>query len=121
MWLLNQPARNFQPNAHLGLREPTEACRKKRYKQSFYNVERLRRGKIPYGYSRWPNGLEADRVLLPLPLVANSFDVNTRLDVPKAAHLVTSQQGPLRKSASWLTQGSDIVPFYDHYHLGLVV
>ena len=69
----------------------------------------------------WLKGLEADKVLHPLPLVANSFDVNTRLDVPRAARLVTSQQGPLRKSASWLTQCSDIVPYYDHYHLGLVV
>ena len=64
---------------------PTNACKKRKFKQSFYNYERLKRGLIPYGYDRWPDGTEASEVVLPVPLAPTSEDINTRIKVPIGA------------------------------------
>ena len=105
---------------------PTNACKKPKLKQAFYNYERLKRGQIPYGYDRWPDGTEASKVVKPIPLAPTSDDINSRLDVPKGTSQVTRmlecQSEPRGEDSARPTRvDNGVLPFYDHYHLGLVV
>ena len=105
---------------------PTKACKKRKFKQSFYNYERLKRGQIPYGYDRWPDGTEASKVVKPIPLAPSSDDSNSRLDVPKGAPqdkgMLDCHSGPRVEDSVLPAQvDNGVLPFYDHYHLGMVV
>ena len=98
---------------------PTQACKKRKFKQSYYNYERLKRGLIPYGYDRWPDGTEASKVVKPIPLAPTSDDSEARLDVPKGipqgVWKPTSHSGPQDEdSALRLTHDNVVLPFYDH-------
>ena len=73
------------PDPNGGYRLPTQACRKKKLKQAFYNVERLRKGLIPYGYDRWPDGSRRARVVTPVALAPTSDDRDSRMVIPAIA------------------------------------
>ena len=110
------------PDPNGGYREITAACTRKKLKTRFHIVDRLRRGLIPYRYEQWPDGVEAKTRRIPLPLAPTSDDPNSRLLKPKESELLTGFIPP--QLGDNLPQGvldGVVIPFYDNYHLGLVV
>ena len=110
------------PDPNEGYREITAACTRKKLKTRFHIVDRLRRGLIPYRYEQWPDGVEAKTRRTPLPLAPTSDDPNSRLLKPKECELLTGFIPPqLGDNAPRAALDGEVMQFYDHYHLGLVV
>ena len=115
-------SRACEPDPNGGYRERTVACPCKKLKTRFAIVDRLRRGHIPYRYDQWPDGVEAKTRRTPLPLAPNSDDPNSRLRKPKEVEHLTGFIPPqLGDNAPRAALDGEVIPFYDHYHLGLVV
>ena len=93
-----------------------------KFKQSFYNVARLKKGRLPYGYKCWPDGSEAGKVVKPITLAPTSDNHDSRIVVPNdtGGNVVTTVP-PDEDSAPRPSRPVGVLPFFEHSHLGLVV
>ena len=87
-------SRQCEPGSHGNIRAETGQGQRK-LNTSFQNLRRLKNGRPPYGYNRWPDGSGKEEikrvyVLSPPP----SEDPNVRLLVPESVHRVGSSLQP---------------------------